>query len=394
MRRPIAISAHLALRPSRVQDAPPARPPRPDGPLVWVHSSDPSRLLVARAIQRLLTEEGDEIAQLITTDLPSERDDPLLQLTPADTLPAAQDFLQHWRPDALIWLDGPLVPALLTATSDAGIRSIVLDVSGNAPQIQGRSRVPGLARATLGLFHHGLSADAAGLDRLRRAGLPENRIFQTGPFDLPAAVPPCDEDARTDLANILASRPICCAAAIPEAEIAPLLQAYKGASHRRHRLLMILAVQDLSAARKILASSALTFADYDLGEDPRDSTQVLLADVSELGLWYRLAPLTYIGGSLTSAPQVDPFEPAALGSAILHGLRTERYARQFDQLADASAGRMVRDPVELGKVIEELLSPDRAARMAHAAWDVTSRGSETGALIRRMVQDALETAGR
>ena len=49
-------------------------------------------------------------------------------------------------------------------------------------------------------------------------------------------------------------------------------------------------------------------------------TQIYIADtLGELGLWYRLSPVSFVGGSLVNVGGHNPFEPAALGSAILHG---------------------------------------------------------------------------
>ena len=78
-------------------------------------------------------------------------------------------------------------------------------------------------------------------------------------------------------------------------------------------------------------------------------------------------------------------EAAALGSAILHGPRTGQSGPIFGRLGAARATRAVASATELGEALGDVLSPDRAARLAQAAWAVASEGAEvTDAVLRRI----------
>ena len=98
---------------------------------------------------------------------------------------------------------------------------------------------------------------------------------------------------------------------------------------------------------------------------------------SEMGLWYRLAPIAFLGGSLYGGgSQRDPFEAAALGSAILHGPQTGKWTQRFLRLSEARASRQVSGATDLAGGLADLLAPDRAARLAQAAWAAASAGAE------------------
>ena len=394
MRKPLALSAHLALRQTASERPATPPPPRPKGPLVWVHCEDLQRLPIVAALAALLTEDGDQVAVLATTGEAMRAGPVMTQPIPEDSIPAARQFLDHWQPDVLVWLEGALQPALISEAADRGIPRLVLDVTESHPDVPPRARVPGLARAVLGLFEQAVCADPRGAARLGRAGLPKSAIHAAEPFDPGPQVHPCNEAERADLATAFASRPVWLAAGAVTAELPQLLTAYRLASQRRHQLVLILASEDPEAAAEALAGQPYSVCDYLAGDLPRDSTQIILADMETLGLWYRLAPLTYIGGTLRGGQVLDPFDAAALGSVVIHGLKTTRYRHRFEQLADASACRMVQSETELGRIVEALLSPDRAAQMAHAAWDVISRGAETGTLVVDIVRAALDRAGR
>jgi 3-deoxy-D-manno-octulosonic-acid transferase len=95
-----------------------------------------------------------------------------------------------------------------------------------------------------------------------------------------------------------------------------------------------------------------------------------------LGLWYRVAPISLVGGSLQPIGGHNPFEPAALGSAILHGPYVTNFVDIYQRLSEAGAARLVTGPDTLSEAVHELMNPDKAAAMAHAAWEVVSQGAE------------------
>ena len=69
-------------------------------------------------------------------------------------------------------------------------------------------------------------------------------------------------------------------------------------------------------------------------------------------------------------------EPAALGSAILYGPQSGPHGVAYGRLGAARAARMVASAGDLAQALGDLLSPDRAARQAQAAWAVASEGAE------------------
>ena len=93
-----------------------------------------------------------------------------------------------------------------------------------------------------------------------------------------------------------------------------------------------------------------------------------------MGLWYRIAAVTFIGGSLADVGGHNPFEPALLGCAILHGPHVRNFIDAYRRLAIADAAVLVRSEDELSEALVATMAPDRAAAMAAAAWEVVQRG--------------------
>jgi 3-deoxy-D-manno-octulosonic-acid transferase len=109
-----------------------------------------------------------------------------------------------------------------------------------------------------------------------------------------------------------------------------------------------------------------------------------------MGLWYRIAPAAFVGGSLAEVGGHNPFEPALLGCAILHGPHVRNFADGYRRLQAAGAAVEVRDQRALAGALVEVLAPDRAAEMAAAAWDAVSEGAAVTDAVLEVVAGYLD----
>ncbi|MEM9524657.1 MAG: 3-deoxy-D-manno-octulosonic acid transferase, partial [Pseudomonadota bacterium] len=215
---------------------------------------------------------------------------------------------------------------------------------------------------------------------LERLGLPRDSMRITGTLKESAEALPCDETERDRIARSLRGRPVWLAASTHEGEEVLVARAHRIAMRVSHRLLLIVAPRHPDRGPDIaraLSKDGWSVARRTADEGIEPETEIYVADtVGEMGLWYRLAPISFMGGSFVEIGGHNPFEPAALGSAILHGPHVTNFQDIFERLARVEAARPVGTEKELGESVQKLLSPDRAARMAHAAWEVCSAGAD------------------
>jgi 3-deoxy-D-manno-octulosonic-acid transferase len=196
---------------------------------------------------------------------------------------------------------------------------------------------------------------------------------------------------------MVATRPIWLAATIKLTALESILAAHTQATRRAHRLLLIVVPFDNSETerfQKILTEKGFLFATRSKGEEPEVGVQVYLADTEEeLGLWFRLAPVSFLSQSNISVDQdtPDPLEAAALGSVVLHGPEICAHQISYQRLARAGASRIVAHMGELAHALEAVLAPDRAAVMAHAGWQITSSGAEAMDAARQTIGKYLGT---
>jgi 3-deoxy-D-manno-octulosonic-acid transferase len=100
---------------------------------------------------------------------------------------------------------------------------------------------------------------------------------------------------------------------------------------------------------------------------PDARTDIYLADtLGELGLFYRLAPIAFVGNSLMPGGGHNPLEPARLGAAVLSGPRTANFTEAFAALEGGGAVQIVADGEALASAVAGLLADPQAVMTAGA----------------------------
>lgn len=378
--------------------------PRPDGELVWIHAAEPgnmiavmdlaNRLCATRfGLKVLITQPGGESPQpssvqpdrttIVTGDLPDEH----------PTSVAA--FLDHWQPDTCIWVWGALLPNLVLATSARHCPMFLIDAANSGFDGRRDRWLPSLTRYLLPCFTAILTRSDAGLRRLGNLGMTRDRITVTSPLLAGGQVLPCADSDLVDMSAAIGGRPVWFATQVQPAEVPVVLSAHRKAVRLSHRLLLILNTAidgDGDAAVHQAAERGFDVRHWAGVNYPDDTTQVLVADdPGDIGLFYRMAPVSFLGSSLTADHGgCDPLEAAALGSAVLYGPKVRHHLPSYTRLAAAGAARIVNDATALGIAVSRLIAPDQAATMAHAGWDVVSQGAALTDQVIDLVQDALD----
>lgn len=394
MARSLSIAAYLAsLGSAGHADLSDTQPPRPTGTIIWARCSDIEQLTAIETLRRKLSEDGDPIQFIATL-----RD---WETTPSDrALPEPKGkenlrkFIQHWQPVMVVWLRGDLDLVVLDELRFAKIPRILVDANGEGLDLVVAGWVPGALKSVLSGFEAILTLDNPAADRLIRAGAPAETVLVTGAMEDSEPALLCDEEERNTLAKAIGTRPVWLAAGARLDECLDLCRAHREASKRAHRLLLIIVPADLADAGEFASAMVengfyVTMRSDEM--DPAETTQVYVVDTEEeLGLWYRVSPITYIGGTLHGGGCRDPFEATALGSAVLYGPQIAPYQKHATRLNAVAASRLIRSADDLGGEVETLLAPDVAAEMAHAAWDVTSRGADVTNRVADFIRGRLE----
>lgn len=403
MGRSLGLAAYRAL--SRRTDASKGDAPYPDRPgdtLLWMHASESSQINALDALAKRLKHLRPEVSALLTCSedtanaLPDSLSgcDVCVVLStdhPHDT----RRFLDHWHPDIGLWAGSSMMPNLLTIAADKGIEMILFDVASVDFRNARHRWFPDLTRVSLNSFARILVNSTEARTAFERLGIAPAKLSLSSPLQLSTTPPMASDEDLASVSRDLAGRPVWLAAGCTPQSAVQILQAHQTALRMSHRLLLILSLQqdaDRDQIDAALAQANLKCADWDAADVIEDSTQVLLsAYEDDLGLWYRLAPVTAMADTL--APETGghtPMNAAALGSAILHGPHVAAHRAIYEQLAQAGASHIVTHVNALGHALLQLIAPDRAASMALAGWNIATQSAELTDRLIDIVQDRLD----
>ncbi|WP_415919217.1 3-deoxy-D-manno-octulosonic acid transferase [Tateyamaria sp. SN6-1] len=373
--------------------------PRPAGELVWVHAGEAGNgRAVADLAQRIATQR-DGCTVLLTGVAPDDPgailDGVLVDAIAGDHPALVAQFVTHWAPDIVIWTWGGLMPNVILAAQAHGAHLILVDAGHDGFDRRRDRWLPEVPRRLLAQFDVVMARSRDAFTRLAQLGRPVSEIELVSPLHPFGHTLPASDTDVSDVGEALHGRPTWLAAHVDMGEIPIVLAAHRQALKASHRLLLILLVADMvsaKAARDIATQRGLNVACWADGAYPDDHTQVLVADaVDELGLWLRVAPVAFVGGSLASqTADHDPYTFAAHGTAVIYGPYVPTHAPAYKRLLDAGAARIVNDASSLGLAVTQMIAPDRAAQMAMAGWDVLTEGADSLDRIIGRVQSHLD----
>jgi 3-deoxy-D-manno-octulosonic-acid transferase len=352
---------------------------RPAAPLLWLHGASVGEALsllplieavaiAAPEAQFLITTGTVTSARLVMQRLPAMlRDRVRHRYAPLDVPRWVDRFLNGWRPDAAVFVDSDLWPNRLFALRARRIPTALVNARMSPRSAQRWAQfAPGLLRAMLRSFT--LIQPRAGDDAARFAGLGARNMLP--PADLKASANPLPHDPEA-LAALRAGLPgpVFLAASTHPGEDALVAEAHGILRERHPTLTTIIVPRHPERGAEI---AALTGAPRrSLGQAPAG---LYIADtLGELGLFYRLANVALVGGSLVAHGGQNPMEPARLGCPILLGPYTFNFAERVEQLLEARAALRVSPPdapTLAAAVADVLINPDEAARMTDSARSV------------------------
>jgi len=371
--------------------------------VVWLHvSPDIDAMVVeqlceaildkAPAVEFVLTRTGD--APVAFKELGSTA------VLPDANATMVKAFVDQWKPVVGLWLDSQLNSVVLRGCTANAVPLHLVDTGHAAQAARG-----GFMRRIVGSvpLRHFLSitVGSLGVQRaLLRAGANSATMSALGMLEQVEPCLPVNAGERDHFSQLLSTRPIWLAANANLEELDAIMEAHARILRRAHRLILVLVPANLNDSDEMavkLRGLDTNFARRSEGEEPTSETHVFLADTAdELGLWFRVAPVSFLGQTMAGPQDASPhpFEAAALGSAMVHGPNTGVHALAYERLARVQASRVVADLDGLAFAVETMLAPDVAAQMAHAAWQTSTAAAQVMDHVSDLAVQHLPISGR
>jgi len=351
--------------------------PRPSGPVVWVHAASVGESIsVLPLIVRVRARRPDSTVLLTTGTVTSARlmaerlpAGAMHQFVPVDRVGYVRGFLDHWRPDLALWAESEFWPNLIGETAKRRIPIVLVNGRVSDRSFARWRRHRGTIKKLLGGFRLCLGQSQADAERLRELGAPA--VASPGNLKLAAPPLPADPAKLADLQGQIAGRPVWVAASTHAGE-----EALGGRVHRQlapsHPGLLTLIVprhpERGAGIAQELAADGLVVARRSAGGRITEATDVYVADtIGELGIFYRLADVAFIGKSLVPLGGQNPLEAACLDCAVLFGPHMANFREIAARLKESGGAEEVADEAALVAVLGRLLTDDEARRAQAAA---------------------------
>lgn len=350
---------------------------RPAGPLVWLHGVSVGESLSLLPLVDALQAGRPDLALLVTSATLTSAEilkqrlpaGVIHQFAPVDSPGAVRRFLQHWRPDAGLFVESELWPNLISEAARRGVKLALLSARMTEASARGWSRAPATAKALLDAFGLIAPQDEASRQRLERLGA---RIGPRLNLKLAGAAPPADPAAVAALQAAIGGRPVIVAASTHPGEDALIARAVASAGIAPAPLLVLVPrhpERGPSIAAE-LAELRFTVARRAVGEAITPAVNAYVADtLGELGLLLRVADVVVMGGGFVHGiGGHNSLEAARLGLPIVTGPLVHNARDVYAEMFDLVAAIEVSDAAQLAAALSGLFdSPLIARRIGEAA---------------------------
>lgn len=370
---------------------------------IWVHAASVGESVAISPLVLKLRQQRPEWGIVVTTMTPtgSERVEELFGhdvchvYAPYDYAGAVKRFLASFRPAVLVLVETELWPNLVYYSKKSGARVMVANARLSEKSYRGYEKFAALGKPMLQQIDCIAAQAENDAQRFRRLGVADSVIQVTGSikFDmaLPDSLPRLADELRS---RIEGQRAIWIAASTREGEDEKLLTALKLVQRRIPDVLLILVPRHperFNSAEKLCEKHQLKVVRRSSEASVDVLTPVLLGDsMGELLMYYSLARIAFVGGSLVNTGCHNVLEPAALGLPVITGPSQFNFQTICEQLSEAGALLKVADEAELAETVVALFEdPARLQQMGEAARSTVEANRGALERIYALVEDWL-----
>jgi len=362
--------------------------PRPEGRLVWVHGASVGESLSALPlIENLLAAGNSSVlvtsgtvtsAAMMSQRLPAGA---VHQFVPLDTPGAVARFLDHWKPDTGLFVESDLWPNLILTAKARGVKLALVNARISSRSAERWGLAKKTAAALLSAFDMVLAQDEEIAARFKKLGARGVEVVGSLKADAPPL--PVDDGALAALRQAIGGRPVLLAAQTHPGEDETLLPAHDLLRAEFPTLLTILVPRHTGRGPDLeMLCGTRAFRRRSAGGQIGSQTAIYIADtMGEMGLFYRIAPFCFLGGTLVPLGGHNVLEPAQLHCAVLAGPHTQSAPKAYDAVLKAQGFGRIGSSTDLAREAGRLLRDPAAAK---EAGEAAARGaaSLSGAVSR------------
>lgn len=341
---------------------------RPSGTLIWLHAASVGEAIsMLQLIEELLKKHSNcnlmmttgtvSSAQLMEKNLPPRA---FHQYIPFDRPSYVQRFINHWTPDIAIWTESEFWPNIILETRKKNIPLVLVNGRISEKSLIGWRRVPDMIKNLLQCFTLCLGQSDTDVSRLIKLGAVNVKNLGNLKF----AAPPLSVDTKAlnTLRSMIGERPVFLAVSTHSGEEELIASAHKNLKALHPELLTIIIPRHATRGEEILRTLQPKMTNSILrssGSVITNTTDIYIADtMGELGLFYRLTEVVFMGKSLMPLGGQNPLEALSLNCSVLHGPHMANFQWISEQMMKLGCSVQVNNVEELTQAISDLLLND------------------------------------
>lgn len=339
--------------------------PRPEGSLIWMHAASVGEIMSVLPLIDHINEKYEDINILVTTGtvtsaklldkrLPKRV---MHQYVPIDKMPTVIRFLKHWRPDFVLWVESELWPNLIIETNKTGCPMAQINARISKNSFNKWQKCISLSNQILECFAINLSQSEEDQNRFTALGSPNAKYVGNLKYD--ASPLPASPKETGQLVSMIGNRPIWIAASTHPGEEELLAETHHLLLKEHKSLLLIIIPRHPDRGKEIrdkldnleLKSSVRS----EEGEITEETNVYIANTIGELGIFYRLANIVFMGGSIVEHGGQNPLEAARLQCSLITGIHTENFIKIYHELEENNALIRIHSTDELAEKVDLLL---------------------------------------
>ena len=346
---------------------------RPEGTLIWIHAASVGESLSTLPLIDLLVKHDKKTHVLLTTgtissaNLMKERlpNRAFHQYAPIDHSKYVRNFFNCWNPDIGIWTESEFWPNLVIEAKNHGVPIGLINGRISDKSFRGWKRLGKMISIIIRKFDFCLGQTENDTRRLGILGAKNYEYLGNLKFSSPPL--PVNKQELLHLSSQIQDRPCWLAASTHKGEEEIVAHVHQKLKANYSSILTVIVPRHPERGDEIFETlrqyNDFKISRRSLGNSINSDTDIYLADtIGELGLFFSLSKITFMGKSLVPLGGQNPIEPLKLGSAVIHGPHMSNFTEIVKELSKFGCAVQIENSNQLYTGVYELLSNQKKVK--------------------------------
>lgn len=345
---------------------------RPEGKLFWFHGASVGETLSMLPLIEKCLNEDEKLNIMVTSGTKTsakvlaEKLPPRAfhQYVPIDYYPYVKRFVNHFKPDVAFWFESDFWPNILKEAHDKGVKLVLVNGRVSDKSFSRWRIFKSVIKQVLSIFDVLIAQSRESKERLEI--LSEKEVLNFGNLKFSALFNmKIDGVKLNDLISKTEGKKIFLAASTHKGEEEKIIKIHQKLKADFDNLITIIAPRHPNRGDEIeglIKSSSLNMKRRSKGEEITKDTEVYLADtIGEMGVFYSLSKMVFVGGSLIKFGGQNMIEPMYLKDCVFIGPNAFNFREIVNEAKQDNALIEVCDENELYSKLKELFSDEEKA---------------------------------